>query len=151
MLTGGSKYGFAAWQNMLLINLNYSNMLNALYCWQYQRISVICFCICFSKKIFINSTNDYSWTDACLNNWLNMFLRIGVLKNFAIFTGKHLCWNLLLIKSQGWRPATLLKRDSNTGVFLWILWNFSPPASAWSFNNIFLCIEKPTSRSNVKE
>ena len=22
------------------------------------------------------------------------------------------------------RPATLLKRDSNTGVFLWMLWNF---------------------------
>ena len=23
-----------------------------------------------------------------------------------------------------WRPATLLKRDSNTSAFLWILWNF---------------------------
>ena len=23
-----------------------------------------------------------------------------------------------------WGPATLLKRDSNTGVFLWNLWNF---------------------------
>ena len=27
-----------------------------------------------------------------------MFFKIGVLKNFAIFTGKHLCWNLFLIK-----------------------------------------------------
>ena len=25
-----------------------------------------------------------------------------------------------LNKVQGWRPATLLKRDSNTGVFMWI-------------------------------
>ena len=25
---------------------------------------------------------------------LQMFFKIGVLKNFAIFTGKHLCWNL---------------------------------------------------------
>ena len=34
--------------------------------------------------------------------------------------GKHLCWSLFLIKLQalGLRPATLLKRDSNTGVFL---------------------------------
>ena len=32
-----------------------------------------------------------------------------VLKNFAIFTGKHLCWSLILIKA--WRPATLWKRD----------------------------------------
>ena len=27
-----------------------------------------------------------------------MFYKIGVLKNFADFTGKHLCWSLFLIK-----------------------------------------------------
>ena len=48
----------------------------------------------------------------------------GVLKNFVIFTGKHLCWSLFLIKLQALRPAALLTRDSNTGVFLWILRNF---------------------------
>ena len=36
---------------------------------------------------------------------LQMFFKIGVLKNSTNFTGKHL------------RPATFLKRDSNTGVF----------------------------------
>ena len=41
----------------------------------------------------------------------------GALKNFANFTGKHLCWSLFSIKLQGRRPATFLKRDSNTGVF----------------------------------
>ena len=44
---------------------------------------------------------------------LQMFFKIGVLKNFANFTGKHLCWSLFLIKLQGWRPSTLSKRDSN--------------------------------------
>ena len=39
-----------------------------------------------------------------------------VLQNVKIFTGKHLCWSL--------RPVTLLKQDSKTGVFLWILRNF---------------------------
>ena len=29
-----------------------------------------------------------------------MFFKIGVLKNFTIFTGKHLCWSLVLIKLQ---------------------------------------------------
>ena len=43
-----------------------------------------------------------------------MFFEITVLKKFAIFTGKHLCWSLFLIKQQSWR----LK-----GVFLWILRN----------------------------
>ena len=40
-----------------------------------------------------------------------MFFKISVLKNFALFTGKHLCWSLFLIKRE-------------TGVFLWILRNF---------------------------
>ena len=45
-----------------------------------------------------------------------MFFEICSLKNFAIFTGKHLCWGLFLIKLQAFRPAIFLKRDSNTGV-----------------------------------
>ena len=53
-----------------------------------------------------------------------IFFKIDVFKNFAIFAGEHLCWGLFVIKLQSWRPATLLKRDSNTSVFLWILRNF---------------------------
>ena len=34
----------------------------------------------------------------------------GVLKTFANFTGKHLCWSLFLITLLVFRPATLLKR-----------------------------------------
>ena len=36
-----------------------------------------------------------------------------------------LCWSLFLIKPQVFRPATLLKRGSNTDVFQWILRNCS--------------------------
>ena len=48
-----------------------------------------------------------------------MFFKIAVLKNFTNFAGKHLCWSLFLIMLQLRRPATPLKRHSNTGVFLW--------------------------------
>ena len=34
-----------------------------------------------------------------------MFFKIGVFKNFANFTGKHLCWSLFLIKLESPRPA----------------------------------------------
>ena len=44
-------------------------------------------------------------------------------ENFTIFTRKPLCWSLFLVKLQVFRSAILLKRDSNTGVFLWILQN----------------------------
>ena len=59
-----------------------------------------------------------------------MFYKIVVLKIFTIFTGKHLFWGkhlrwrFFLINLQSFSPATLSKRDSNTVVFLWILWHF---------------------------
>ena len=49
--------------------------------------------------------------------------KLDVLKIFLNSTGKHLCWNLFLIKlPNGF--TTLLKRDFITGVFLWNLQNF---------------------------
>ena len=49
------------------------------------------------------------------------FVKKGVLKNLANFTGKYLCWSLFLIKLQTW---SFIKKDSTTGVFLWHLRNF---------------------------
>ena len=45
-------------------------------------------------------------------------IEMAALKNFTIFTGKHMCWFPVLIDLQASRPATSLKRDSNTGAFL---------------------------------
>ena len=45
-----------------------------------------------------------------------MFFKIGSIKNSAIFTGKHQCWGLFLIKMQVKRSSTFLKIDPNTGV-----------------------------------
>ena len=59
------------------------------------------------------------------SNCWHMFFKICVLKNFTNFSEKHLCWSLILVKLQTWFAATLLKRDSNTFVFLWNLLNFS--------------------------
>ena len=41
---------------------------------------------------------------------------VGFLQNSAIFTGKHLCRSLFLIKLQIWRPTTLLIGDSNISI-----------------------------------
>ena len=48
----------------------------------------------------------------------------GALKNFANFTGKHLCWSLFLTMLQSFNPVTFFKRDSNTGILLQSLGNF---------------------------
>ena len=47
---------------------------------------------------------------------MQLFFEISRIKKFAIFTGKHLCSDLFLIKLQAFRPVTILKRNSNTGV-----------------------------------
>ena len=42
-----------------------------------------------------------------------MFCKKGVLKNFAHFTGKHLCWSLFLTRLQAF-----INKRLNTGVSL---------------------------------
>ena len=53
-----------------------------------------------------------------LRGFKHNFKKKVAFKIFTIFIGKHLCWNLSLIKLQAFKPATLLKRGSNTSVFL---------------------------------
>ena len=53
-----------------------------------------------------------------------VFYKKAVPKNFAIFIGKNLSQSLFLMNLQAYKPAAFLQRDSNTGVFLWILLNF---------------------------
>ena len=44
-----------------------------------------------------------------------------VLKNFANFTGKHLCWSLFFTRLQVFRTATLLKK-APTQLFSYEIW-----------------------------
>ena len=73
----------------------------------------------------------------------------GFLKNFAKFTRKHLCWSLFLIKLQAFKPVYLLKKDSNTGAFLWKLRIFKEHLF-WSTSAIdFFCISETQTTNNV--
>ena len=56
--------------------------------------------------------------DIIRSSCLQMLLKRGFLKKFAIFTEKRMYWSLFLIKLMGFRPATLFRRDSETGAFL---------------------------------
>ena len=64
-------------------------------------------------------TEESLWNLLCRSSRSQIFFKIGVLKNFAIFTAKHLFWSLFLMKLPAWSAAVLWKRDSNTSVFLW--------------------------------
>ena len=77
-------------------------------------VSRTAFCSGFLWKHELNLRSNH-WSCAVKN---------GVLKIFANFTGKHLCWSLFWIELQAFRAASLLNRDSNKDVFLWNLRNF---------------------------
>ena len=47
-----------------------------------------------------------------------VFNKKAILKNFSIFTRKHLCCSLFLIKLQAFRAATLLKKILQHRLFL---------------------------------
>ena len=46
------------------------------------------------------------------------FCKKGALKNFANFTENHLCWRGFFDKVASLHPASFLKKDSNSSVFL---------------------------------
>ena len=58
-----------------------------------------------------------------------MFLKIVVLENFAIFTGKHLCWSLFLIKL----TPTQLFSCEYWKIFKNTFFYRTPPVDAWIY------------------
>ena len=70
---------------------------------------------CSAKKAFLkisqisqeNTSSRVSFLESLQNQNQppEVFCKKAVLKNFAIFTWKRLCWSLFLIKLQAWRPA----------------------------------------------
>ena len=70
-------------------------IINIYFVWV-QRIN-------FSKKLSVLVTTLRSSRP-------EVFCKKGVLRNFAKFTGKHLCQSLFFNKAAGLRPTTLLKK-----------------------------------------
>ena len=58
------------------------------------------------------------------NSRPEVFCKKVVLRNFAKFTGKHLCQSLFFNTVAGLAWNVIKKRDSGTGVFLWIFVKF---------------------------
>ena len=74
----------------------------------YQLGECFQFKTCHVSYLIINHSviNSIDWK-CYRSSRLQMFFKIGVLKNFAIFTGKHMCWSLFLVgyfdAGHGWR------------------------------------------------
>ena len=76
----------------------------------------------FNLKINFQATVEYGLNIVCFCYYYFDFELIKLRSSrsqmsIAIFTGHDMCLSFLLIKVKASKPATLLKRDSNTGVF----------------------------------
>ena len=122
------------------INWNYPNVFLV----NFEQIRYINFVSSFENVIIyrINPSGPpLQWFQGCRSLLIPKaairdFYKKAVLKNLLIFTGKHLCWS-----------AILLKTDSNTDVFLWILQNakehlFWRTFSNDCFSNLFNATSK---------
>ena len=69
------------------------------------------------------------------NSRSQMFFKIGVFMNFSIFTGKHLCWSLFLIKLQAFKKETPAQVFSceYCEIFKNTFFNRTPPVAASVF------------------
>ena len=92
-----------------------------------ENVSYHCLCLCPLVLLIIIKTRHYiKFNKQQKSEWKLRLLSEVVVWKCSVekvfleisqnFKGKHLCQSL--------RPATLLKWDSGTGVFLWILRNF---------------------------
>ena len=57
-------------------------------------------------------------------NEQKVFHKKAILKNFAIFTGKHLCWNLFFDKNASLQGPSFIKKRLEHMCFLRTLRNF---------------------------
>ena len=73
----------------------------------------------------------------------HVFFKKGLLKNFTSFTGKHLCWSLLLIKLQASRASNLFLQNTSGGCFE----NFLSSAHMPTFFMCSLLFSAPRSHS----
>ena len=69
---------------------------------------ILCALISFKGTLIYQSRSSHS----------QMFFKMDILKNFRNIHRKTTVFDSLLIKLQVFRPATLVKKVSNTGVFL---------------------------------
>ena len=78
-------------------------------------------CVCRKGGVSYYADRCCLSTSVQKQPFTQMFLKIGVLKSFTMFTVKHLCQSLFLIKLQArsLKSCNSLKRGSSTGAFLW--------------------------------
>ena len=78
--------------------------------WQDQMftMNLLKFFIIFKKPIF--KEHFYMLANFYRNSRPEVYCRKGVLRNFAKFTGKHMCQIIFFSEAAGLRPATLFKK-----------------------------------------
>ena len=91
----------------------------------------MCFDFCFGLDVL----------DFCSrSNSSHMFSKIDILKNSAIFTGKHLCWSIFLMKLQVWWLYSEVFSSEYCGIFKnTFLWNASGGCFRyWKFQGLII-------------
>ena len=116
------KINLQSFHSCLVLSKHIITLWNKLYevfCKNSQRLNPGNF---FFKKLHLRCFTGF-WIHLRRSR-SQMSFKTDFFKNFAIFTGKHLRWILFVMMLPAYKPANLLKRDSNTSIVLLIFINF---------------------------
>ena len=70
-----------------------------------------------------NNFKFFCWTKLIIGTILKTQCLDGIQLEIFSRGSRHRCSSKQVFLKMDFRPATLLKKDSNTGVFLWNFWN----------------------------
>ena len=98
----------------------------------------VCVCLCAFVFVVIACKSLTCYTDIILvsrSSRPEVFCHIGVLKSFAKFTGKHLCWRLLFKKESSTQvfPCEFCEIFRNTFFYR------TPPMAASALASLWCC------------
>ena len=94
---------------LLALKLKISRLLQARSSLTFRQIIECGFTLKLVRDLIITYSllTSALWNSCLRCSRPQMFLKIGVLKNFVIFTGKYLCWSLFLIQLTPKTPKRL--------------------------------------------
>ena len=76
-----------------------------------------CFPVNFAKLLRTLFFPEHLWMTALDSPHLHMFCKMDVLKDFAIITGKHLCWSLFFNKVTSLKVSNFIRKRHQHSCF----------------------------------
>ena len=119
----------------------------------------LCLKLCFESDWYFCNITKSGWNNHFLKSlqkqpYADVQFKIGVFKNFPVFPGKHLCWNLFFKKNPGLQVCSFVKKRLQHRCFFTNIEKFLRTPilkNIWERLLLTVCLERfPASIKNIR-